>query len=518
MKFFDYKTKFAPLMATLDQTAGFPNVKEGGDIGGKPSTIADNANTLNPLTDYDADKAPYGIPDQTLYNGYPYPDYTPLPQNFGSRAVSGAGFALKIFEGALDKEIYDVLSPVAQAVMSKKEQGHANMWSYTFEYGTAGSTRAMPEQGAIPKNFRKPNARGYLELANYSGSITFTDKMLRAYADPAINPDGAGSIFQKAMEDAAEDSARVIRRDAITGRQGIIARVKTAAAVGDKIVVLDQANKYMFSRAGDFVDFAAFDPAVTFGPDAYDIHSAENYVLGVTVNAAGDVVLNLAEGLSGAVAVGDVVVQSGSAGYSMLGIRDVFNQDASGNFGVYCGINRDTPQFSWMRPVISDFSGYAGFDIGMLDEVMKDLNLTSGIEKPSMIAVDPDTYNVIKQALNDRAGSWDLGQAKELNLPGLSYSGVQILKDPLIENRTGYFLNLEDWQCAQLGEWGIVTAEDSGKLKRISGTLEFEAATAWYGTLYCKKPWKQAKISFPATAATGATPITYHISDWEPTI
>lgn len=87
-----------------------------------------------------------------------------------------------------------------------------------------------------------------------------------------------------------------------------------------------------------------------------------------------------------------------------------------------------------------------------------------------------------------------------MNLEGgykaISFNGIPIIGDRLIEDNTMYLLNSDDFALHQMCDWRWIEGDNGRILHQIPGTATYSATLVKYAELMCSKPQGQCKIKF----------------------
>ncbi len=383
-------------------------------------------------------------------------------------SVNSADKALKtLYLGAVSDQLNTEINPL----LAKIKQSTSDVWGKEIRrlarYGISGGISAGTETGDLPVASNNYYEQFVLTLKNLYGTISLSDKAVRASANDA----GAFvNLLNDEMEGLLKACTFNFGRMLYGDGTGVLATVTATntnntiscsdvknMAVGMNVEIYAAATDQTTGNAGRITDIDRENKTITIG--------------GTTIAAS-------------AIKEGMRICVAGSLNNEITGLGAIFKSTGS----LY-GLDRDTHK--WLVPYMKTSVG----DISetVIQKAIDYLDENAG-SRVNFIVCSSGVKRAFQKHLATYKRNVDV-----MNLEGgykaISYNGIPIVSDRFCPAGTMYLLNTDDFTLHQLCDWKWLEGDDGKVLKQDMRKPTYTATLVKYADIICAKPCGQAMLS-----------------------
>ena len=271
--------------------------------------------------------------------------------------------------------------------------------TFLVTYGRSGGIGSRAELGALPT----ANAASRLQVnvvpKNLLARIALSERLIRSGATGASFVD----VLDLEMKEIFRDAKDNLNRQMFGDGTGTLALCTAIEAIGETVIAVSDTRYFAEGMAIDTVDAGAVPPV------------AENIGHTITVVNEAANTITVTPALTGATAVNDFIVISGSYNLEITGLNAIMTP----NNTIY-GVNRANN--TWFNPGLINANGVA-LDDELMEQAVQRVDLKSG-KKPEVIIAGYRAYRVLKnylaqfQRYNEMTTRYDAGHVT------MSYDGI----------------------------------------------------------------------------------------------
>ena len=356
---------------------------------------------------------------------------------------------------------------------AKIKHSTADVWGKNVvklvPYGLNGGVGAGTENGALPT----ASGNGYVKftstLKNLYGTIEITDKIMRTSQNSA----GAFvNLLNGEMEGLLRSSKFNFGRMLYGDGSGKMATTVDNTGNTDKsLIKLNSIKPLLEGMIIDIYTTGSTIPTLT-GRKIVEIDRT-NKVIKIDGTAPSSVINS-----------GYFITVQNSLNQEISGLGSVF-----GTTGTIYGVSRSGNK--WLIPYMKASNG--ALSSSTFQEAIDYLEEVAGSEA-NLISTAYDVRRFYLDYLALTRTNVDY-----MNLDGgfkaISYNGIPVVADRLVEDGTMFILNTDEFVIHQLADWSWIEGENGRILMQKAGTPTYTATLVKYAELVCNKPSGQAKIS-----------------------
>ena len=335
---------------------------------------------------------------------------------------------------------------------------------FGLKYGRNGGIGNRADDGDLPTPSSRSIKQGTLITRNIFARVSFTHKIMLATKSKLAS---FVQVLNDEMEDAMTDAKDSFGRQVHGNSKGILA---TLAGTADNAT--QTVSDLTALAIGMVVDVVAVNGTVKY---------TAKRIIDVDYDNS-QVVFDSAPG--GATASTDVLVVSGSYGYELTGLKEIFDNTTTSLYGITRATNK------WINPIVKAVNGE-------IDE----LTIQAGIDtasrragsKVDFIVTDDGTaraYQYMQQVYKRNIEMMELKGGRKT----MSYNGIPITTTKYCEKSSMYLLAKKDFKIHRLADWDWL-ADDGAVLHRVANKAAYEASLCFYGDLGCARPGGQVKLT-----------------------
>ncbi|MBR4002549.1 MAG: phage major capsid protein [Clostridia bacterium] len=377
-------------------------------------------------------------------------------------------------ENALKSVYLNVLSEQlninSNALLSKINQTSKDVFGKEIiklaPFGLNGGIGAGTETGVLPTSAGHNFLQFKTGLKNLYGTISLSDKAIRASKS---NTGAFVNLLNDEMESLIKSSCFNLGRMVYGDGTGLIGVVKS---VSGNTAVMNSVKNFV---EGMKVDFYNGENAVLSGVVVSFVDRKQNQV-------------SFSSALTG-VAENYACYVSLSKDNEITGIKRIF--DTTEQNKILYGVDRTN--YKWLYPYICEHETATEINDVMIQKALNSIEENTG-NQVDFIAVSGDVRNAYQQYLSEYRRNIDVTTLAS-GYKAMTYAGVPVVYERLIEDGTMYLLNTRDFNIHQLCDWEWLEGDNGNILIPSANTPTYSATLVKYAELICDRPGAQGKIS-----------------------
>lgn len=340
--------------------------------------------------------------------------------------------------------------------------------TFLVTFGRSGGIGNRAEDGDVPT--AKAAGRKQISVVpkNFYARIALSDRLIKS------GKTGAAFInsLDLEMEEAFRDSKDSLNRQLFGDGTGTLTTVKTAVAVADDEVVVNDTKFLYPNMVVDVIDATA----KTVTKAGLGIKNVDEATGTVTFDG------------TTTATVGDLIVTSGSYNLEISGLGKIMTVD-----NTLYGLDRATN--SWFNPGTLTASSSVLLDDDLMEKAIQRVDMKSG-KKPEIIIGGYLSTRVLKNYLAQYQRYTTIDTRYDAGHSTMSYDGIPVETDKYQGDDIMDFLNIADtFTMLSIGDLFDWMNLDGSVLKAVSGKAQYEAILTSYAEVMCKQPGANVRIS-----------------------
>lgn len=340
--------------------------------------------------------------------------------------------------------------------------------TFLVTFGRSGGIGNRAEDGNVPAAKSAGRKQISVSPKNFYARIALSDRLIKSGK--------TGAAFVNAldleMEECFRDSKDSLNRQLFGDGTGTLTTVKTAVAVADDEVVVNDTKFLYPNMVVDVIAIA--DGTVTKS--------------GLVIENVNEATGTITFDATTTAAEGDRIVTSGSYNLEITGLKKIMT---AGN-SIY-GVDRATN--SWFNPGTLTASSSVLLDDDLMEKAIQKVDLKSG-KKPEIILGGYLATRVLKNYLAQYQRYTTIDTRYDAGHSTMSYDGIPVETDKYQDDDVMDFLNIQDtFTMLSIGELFDWMDLDGAVLKAVSGKAQYEAILTSYAEVMCKQPGANVRIN-----------------------
>lgn len=384
--------------------------------------------------------------------------------------LSSADKVLKnVYLDAICDQLNNKTNPFYAAIDKCCDNVSGKLVSYSAKYGINGGMGSGTEDGALPKSAGNFYQSLTAPLRNLYGTITLTDKVLRASRDSA---GAVVDILNQEIEGLLDAAKFNFSRMLWQNGNGVLSQIGVMTSHSSLIYypVLSVAN-FMEGMVIDIVSEAG--ETLTSGHRITRVDRANKTIY-----------LDPAVGLSVTIEGDEYVVLQQSYNNEIYGIPYLFDEDIASFYGT------TRTSVPYLLPQVTNQNG--AISSSCIQSMLDTIEVVTG-GNINMLVTSYAARRAYLTYLQTTRTNFDY-----MNLDGgfkaLSYNGIPMVADRFFTDGTIYFLNTADFRLAQLCDWQWIEGENGRILMQLEKTPTYTGTLVKYANLICVRPHGQGKV------------------------
>ncbi len=384
--------------------------------------------------------------------------------------LNSAQEALKsVYLGVLSEQ----LNIKANAFLSQIKQSSKDVYGKEIiklaPYGLNGGIASGTEDGSLPMSAGHKFVQFKTGLKNLYGTISITDKAIRASAS---NTGAFVNLLSDEMESLIKSSAFNLGRMLYGDGTGLLATASVTSGDDEETITTYDSVKNLVE--GMKVD--VFNGS-TFTKEGATIVYVDRKNKMVTFDS--DVTI----------ANGDKLYASGSKDNEITGIKRLF--DTSSGAKMLYGVDRTS--YPWLYPYENALSTSTSISDSLIQTALNSIEEETG-EQVDFIAMSGDVRTAYQSYLSENRRNIDMSTLSG-GFKTMTYAGIPVVYERFVDDGTMYLLNTKDFILHQLCDWEWLETENGSILIPSATTPTYSATLVKYAELVCSRPGAQGKIS-----------------------
>lgn len=343
--------------------------------------------------------------------------------------------------------------------------------TFLVTYGRSGGIGSRAELGTLPTAAAANRLQIAVVPKNLYARISLSDRLIKSGMTGAAFVNALDLEMKEIFRDAKDNLNRQMFGDGT----GALALCTAIEPIGETVIAVSNTRYFSEGMVIDTIDVQA-NPIV-----------AENVGHTITVVNEAASTITVTPALTGATAVGDAIVISGSYRLEITGLNAIMTP----NNTIY-SVNRANN--TWFNPGYIDAANVS-LDDELMEQAIQRVDLKSG-KKPEVILAGYRAFRVLKnylaqfQRYNEMTTRYDAGHVT------MSYNGIPVEQDKYQGDTTMDFLNIADtFQLLSIGELFSWFDMDGNILKPVPNLAAYEAILTNYAEIICKQPAANTRIA-----------------------
>lgn len=342
--------------------------------------------------------------------------------------------------------------------------------TFLVTFGRSGGIGSRTELGTLPTAAAASRLQINVVPKNLYARISLSDRLIKSSATGASFVNALDLEMKEMFRDAKDNLNRQMFGDGT----GTLALCTAAAQINDTVIAVDNTRYFAEGMVIDTIDMTGAPAAENIGRTITVVNEAANTI---TVTPA----------LTGATAVNDIIVISGSYNLEITGLNAIMTP----NNTIYA-VNRANN--TWFNPGAINANGVA-LDDETMEQAIQRVDLKSG-KKPEVILAGYRAYRVLKNYLAQFQRYSEIETRYDAGHITMSYNGIPVEQDKYQGDTTMDFLNIADtFELLSIGELFDWMDMDGAILKPVANTAAYEAILTNYAEIMCKQPGANTRIT-----------------------
>jgi len=343
--------------------------------------------------------------------------------------------------------------------------------TFLVPFGRSGGIGSRTELGTLPDAAAANRLQISVVPKNLYARISLSDRLIKSSATGASFVNALDLEMKEMFRDAKDN----LNRQMLGDGTGTLALCTAAVAAGQTVIAVDNTRYFAEGMVIDTIDMTANPPA------------AENVGHTITVVNETANTITVTPALTGATAVNDIIVISGSYNLEITGLNAIMTP----NNTIY-SVNRANN--TWFNPGAINANGVA-LDDEIMEQAIQRVDLKSG-KKPEVILAGYRAYRVLKNYLAQFQRYSEIETRYDAGHVTMSYNGIPVEQDKYQGDTTMDFLNIADtFELLSIGELFDWMDMDGAILKPVADTAAYEAILTNYAEIMCKQPGANTRIT-----------------------
>lgn len=343
--------------------------------------------------------------------------------------------------------------------------------TFLVTFGRSGGIGSRAELGDLPTAKAANRKQIAVVPKNLYARISLSSRLIKSGATGAAFVNALDLEMKEIFRDAKDNLNRQMFGDG----KGTLAKCTAIEAIGETVIAVDNTRYLAEGMVIDTVDMGAGTPA------------AENVGHTITVVDEAAKTITVTPALTGATAVNDILVISGSYNLEITGLNAIMTP----NNTIY-GVDRSTNK--WFNPGSIDATSVT-LDDEIMEQAIQRVDLKSG-KKPEVILSGYKAYRVLKNYLAQFQRYTEMATRYDAGHVTMSYNGIPVEQDKYQVDNAMDFLNIADtFELLSIGELFDWMNADGNILKAVSGKAAYEAILENYAEIMCKQPAANTRIA-----------------------
>jgi hypothetical protein len=385
--------------------------------------------------------------------------------------LSSADKVLKnVYLEAICDQLNNKTNPFYAAIEKCADNVSGKLVSYSAKYGINGGMGSGTEDGALPKSAGNCYQALTAPLRNLYGTITLSDKVIRASRDSA---GAVVDILNEEIEGLLDAAKFNFSRMLWQNGSGVLTQI------GD-VSMHAQTHYYPVASTenlmeGMCVDFVTPGGTVVSGGHRITRVDRDNNMMYI------DPAVSMSINFFG----NEYVTLQQSYNNEIYGIPYLFDSSIS----TFYGLTRSAVPY--LHPQVSVQNG--AISSGGIQKMLDKIEVATGGEINMLVT----SYDVRREYLDYLSATRT--NIDYMNLDGgfkaLSYNGIPLVADRFCTGGNIYFLNTNDFRLAQLCDWQWIEGENGRILTQLEKTPTYTGTLVKYANLICVRPHAQGKLT-----------------------
>lgn len=342
--------------------------------------------------------------------------------------------------------------------------------TFLVTFGRSGGIGSRTELGTLPTAAAASRLQINVVPKCLYARISLSDRLIKSSATGASFVNALDLEMKEMFRDAKDNLNRQMFGDGT----GTLALCTAAAQINDTVIAVDNTRYFAEGMVIDTIDMTGAPAAENIGRTITVVNEAANTI---TVTPA----------LTGATAVNDIIVISGSYNLEITGLNAIMTP----NNTIY-GVNRANN--TWFNPGAINANQVA-LDDEIMEQAIQRVDLKSG-KKPEVILAGYRAYRVLKNYLAQFQRYSEIETRYDAGHITMSYNGIPVEQDKYQGDTTMDFLNIADtFELLSIGELFDWMDMDGAILKPVANTAAYEAILTNYAEIMCKQPGANTRIT-----------------------
>lgn len=341
--------------------------------------------------------------------------------------------------------------------------------TFLVTFGRSGGIGSRAELGDLPTAKAANRKQIHVIPKNLYARISLSDRLIKSGATGAAFVNALDLEMKEIFRDAKDNLNRQMFGDGT----GTLAKCTAIEAIGETVIAVDDTRYLAEGMVIDTVDATE--------------EAAENVGHTITVVDETNKTITVTPALTGATAVGDLIVVSGAYNLEITGLNAIMTP----NNTIYT-INRANNK--WFNPGYIDAAGVS-LDDELMEQAIQRVDLKSG-KKPEVILAGYKAYRVLKNYLAQFQRYTEMATRYDAGHVTMSYNGIPVEQDKYQGDSTMDFLNIADtFELLSIGELFDWMDADGNILKPVANKAAYEAILVNYAEIACKQPGANTRIA-----------------------
>ena len=341
--------------------------------------------------------------------------------------------------------------------------------TFLVTYGRSGGIGSRAELGDLPAAKAANRLQVNVVPKNLYARISLSDRLIKSGATGAAFVNALDLEMKEIFRDAKDNLNRQMFGDG----KGTLAKCTAIETIGETVIAVDDIRYLAEGMVIDTVDATG--------------DAAENVGHTITVFDETNKTITVTPALTGATAVGDLIVVSGAYKLEITGLNAIM----TANNTIY-GIDRSTNK--WFNPGYIDATS-ATLDDELMEQAIQRVDLKSG-KKPEVILSGYKAYRVLKNYLAQFQRYTEMATRYDAGHVTMSYNGIPVEQDKYQGDSTMDFLNVADtFEMLSIGDLFDWMDADGNILKPVANKAAYEAILVNYAEIACKQPGANTRIA-----------------------
>jgi len=342
--------------------------------------------------------------------------------------------------------------------------------TFLVTFGRSGGIGSRTELGTLPTAAAASRLQINVVPKCLYARISLSDRLIKSSATGASFVNALDLEMKEMFRDAKDNLNRQMFGDGT----GTLALCTAAAQINDTVIAVDNTRYFAEGMVIDTIDMTGAPAAENIGRTITVVNEAANTI---TVTPA----------LTGATAVNDIIVISGSYNLEITGLNAIMTP----NNTIY-GVNRANN--TWFNPGAINANQVA-LDDEIMEQAIQRVDLKSG-KKPEVILAGYRAYRVLKNYLAQFQRYSEIETRYDAGHITMSYNGIPVEQDKYQGDTTMDFLNIADtFELLSIGELFDWMDMDGAILKPVANRAAYEAILTNYAEIMCKQPGANTRIT-----------------------